>query len=240
VGLVILPDGPPHIEKDMLRDQNLDDRSNSGKRLPLWNLGFQDILKAMLIFCYFSLWFFVYDQVNRYVCDPVRTIHLPPPHQTLPSVIQPYSAIIYVFGGLTLPSVPFLYHWSWRGIRFVLCCYTLTSLLAFFCYWLWPLSMERPVYQGENIGELLMLWVFSKDMPGNCFPSSHVFFAFLGALFVSRSNAGYKTRVACWALAAAICVSTVTSGQHYFIDIPGGVAAALLGYAATCKMMPAG
>jgi len=195
-------------------------------------------LKAAVILAYFWAWFYVYGRVNSYVCDPVRTIHLTTPYQFIPALIQPYTAIIYVFGGLLMPAIPFLYRWSWTAIRFVLCCYTVTSLLAFPVYLIWPLSIVRPVFQGENFGERLMLWVFEKDQPGNCFPSSHVFFAILGALLVPRTGPGPAVRGAIWLLAVAVCVTTVTSGQHYFIDIPGGVAAALLGYAATRSLMP--
>jgi membrane-associated phospholipid phosphatase len=172
----------------------------------------------------------LYDAINQHGSDPVRTIHLTSPRQLYPGLIQPYSAIIYVFAGLTLPALPFLYYWNWREIRFVLCCYTLTSLLAFTCYLVWPLSIVRPDYQGSNIGERLMLWVFSKDLPGNCFPSSHTFFAILAAVLISRASSSRVTRLSIWALAVAVCVTTVTSGQHYFIDVPGGVAVAFLGY----------
>ena len=98
--------------------------------------------------------------------------------------------------------------------------------MSFACYLAWPISMVRPEFGGENVGERLMLWVFEKDQPGNCFPSSHVFFAILGALLVPRARVGLNARFAIWALAIAVCITTITSGQHYFIDIPGGVAAA--------------
>jgi membrane-associated phospholipid phosphatase len=84
-----------------------------------------------------------------------------------------------------------------------------------------------------------MLWVFAKDFPGNCFPSSHVFFATLGALLVSRREPRRAVRVATWALAVAVCITTITSGQHYLIDIPGGAAAALFGYTVGRKLTPA-
>ena len=190
---------------------------------------FAFLLKATSIVGYFWLWFFIYDKINQHVSDPVRTIHLTSPRQLYPGLIQPYSALIYVFGGLTLPALPFLYYRSWREIRFVLCCYTMTSLLAFTCYLVWPLSIERPDYQGANLGERLMLWVFSKDLPGNCFPSSHTYFAILAAVFIGTGTTTRVTRISTWALAAAVCVTTVTSGQHYFMDVPGGVAASLPG-----------
>jgi membrane-associated phospholipid phosphatase len=224
-----------------LQFNSRDSRPGSGWResLPAFRRCYSALLKVTAIVGFFWLWFFVYDRVNQYVSDPTRTIHLKSPRQMVPGLVQPYSAIIYVFGGLMLPALPFLYHRSWRGIRLVLCCYTLTSLLAFACYLLWPLSIVRPEYRGDNLGERLMLWVFSKDLPGNCFPSSHTYFAILAAVFVGRSTANRVTKRSTWALAVAVCATTVTSGQHYFIDVPGGVAVAFLGCYATDRLRAA-
>ena len=48
--------------------------------------------------------------------------------------------------------------------------------------------MVRPEYMGGTLGERLMLWVFSVDKPANCFPSSHVIFAVLGAYLIDRAG----------------------------------------------------
>jgi membrane-associated phospholipid phosphatase len=228
---------PTTIDGDATSDQRRSQWGRIGARWPRFLGGFQVLAKTFAIIAYFFAWFFAYDLVNRYVSDPVRTVHLTTPYQLCPAIIQPYSSVIYIFGGVLLPILPFFYHASWSGIRFILCCYTLTSLIAFVCYCIWPLSMVRPNYSGEDFGERLMLWVFSMDLPGNCFPSSHVFFATFGAVFVSRSKAQRAVRVVTWILAVAVCISTVTSGQHYFIDIPGGVVTAFVGYIITRKII---
>ena len=85
-------------------------------------------LKTLAILTYFQIWFFIYNKVNTFVCDPSRTIHLTSPYQLNPAFIQPSTAIIYVFGGIWMPAIPFFCRSSWSGIRFVLCCYTITSL----------------------------------------------------------------------------------------------------------------
>lgn len=189
------------------------------------------LVKMAAVAGYYVVWWSVYDTVNGYVTDPVRTVRLASPASVLPCVIQPWTAVIYVTGGLIFPAVPFLYHLrSWRGVATAMARVTVTSLLSFTIYWLWPLSIVRPQFAGETLGERLMLWVFSIDKPGNCFPSSHVFFSVLGVLQVHNSSAGRAARWFWSWFAVAVCVTTVTSGQHYFIDVPGGVAVALTGY----------
>jgi membrane-associated phospholipid phosphatase len=196
--------------------------------------------KLGVVWLFFLAWAVVYDRVNQHGADPARTIHFKiRPTDRFPWIIQPWTAVIYLFGGFALPVLPFALHRSWRGLRFVLTCYTLTSLIAFAVYWFFPLGIMRPVYTGDGLGERLMRGVFTWDLEANCFPSSHTFFAVLGALLVSVGGARPAVRRATWALAVAVCATTVTTGQHYFIDIAGGIVAALLGFSVARLLMPA-
>ncbi len=93
-------------------------------------------------------------------------------------------------GGVIFPLVPFLYYPTWRGILFVMVCFTASSLVAFAVYGAWPVSMVRPEFAGGTLGERLMRWVFLVDKPANCFPSPHVIFAVLGAYLIDRVGVG--------------------------------------------------
>jgi len=197
---------------------------------PSQNLWSQALLKAAVVAGFFGLWLWTYDMVNAFAADPVRTIHLTNPASVFPWIIQPWTAVIYIIGGVIFPLVPFLYYRGWRGIGFVMTCVTASSLIAFAIYWAWPVSMVRPKFAGGTLGERLMLWVLSVDKPANCFPSLHVIFAVLGAYLIDRAGVDRGARWFWWAFAAAVSVTTVTSGQHYFIDVPGGIAVALAGY----------
>src|SRR5262249_34531326 len=73
-----------------------------------------------------------------------------------PRIIQPWTAFLYVFGGLALPLLPFYYNWDWPRLRLVLACYALASALAFVCYWAWPLSIVRPSFEQPGLGDWLM------------------------------------------------------------------------------------
>ena len=130
-------------------------------------------------------------------------------------------------------------NWAWPKRTFVLAAYAITSARAFDCYVLWPVRIGRPPFDGPSVGLWLMRGVVAVDGAANCTPSSHVFYAVLAGLLVGRSAASRATRAGVWALAVAVCATTVTTGQHYFMDIPTGVAAALLGYFAAGAILPA-
>jgi len=198
----------------------------------------QALQRAAVVAGFFGLWLWSYDAVNAFAADPVRTIHLTSPASVFSWIIQPWTSVIYIIGGVIFPLVPFLYYRSWRGIALVMACVTASSVMAFAIYWAWPVSMVRPEFAGGTLGERLMLWIFLVDKPANCFPSLHVVFAVLGALLIDRAGAGRVARWFWWAFAAAVSVTTVTSGQHYFIDVPGGVAVALAGYTVGHWLLP--
>jgi membrane-associated phospholipid phosphatase len=82
--------------------------------------------------------------------------------------------------------------------------------------------------------------VIAVDGAANCTPSSHVFYAVLAALLVGRGAKRWTTRSAVWVLAVAVSATTITTGQHYFIDVPCGAAAALVGYGAAVALGSAG
>ena len=64
---------------------------------------------------YFVVWAAAYRFTNAYASDPTRTMHLVRPCDVAPGIIQPWTAIIYVFGGLALPLLPFFYNWPGRN-----------------------------------------------------------------------------------------------------------------------------
>jgi membrane-associated phospholipid phosphatase len=66
-------------------------------------------------------------------------------------------------------------------------------------------------------------WLWSKDRPGNTFPSLHVAITVLGALRLRRGGQGLL-----WlAWATLICLSTLTVKQHFVVDVLGGLAVGL-------------
>ncbi|MBK8979875.1 MAG: phosphatase PAP2 family protein [Planctomycetes bacterium] len=119
---------------------------------------------------------------------------------------------------------------AWPRIRFVLTAYAIASVLAFIVYAAYPVRMERPDYTGEGFGMGLMRDVIGVDDPANCFPSSHTLFAVLGPILVSWGRAPRWLAVVAWILGVSICATTITVGQHYFVDVAGGIVVAAIGF----------
>ena len=188
--------------------------------------------RVTVVVAFFVAWSAVYDLTNVHGSTSGRAIQFASPCDLFSGLLQPWTAVIYLFGGVALPLVPFCFHWRWRGIRFVLMCYTIAAAITFAAYWLWPVRMDRPTFDGPDVGSRLMRWIQAVDQPANCCPSSHALFAVLGAILVAHGEAGTLTRTLTWVLAVAVCATTITTGQHYFVDVAAAVGVAAAAYAA--------
>jgi membrane-associated phospholipid phosphatase len=194
--------------------------------------------KIACVLAYFAAWWAIYLFTNERCARSERAVEFSPPMAQTPSVIQPWTAPIYLAAGLLLPLVPFRYYWSWPRLRFVLGCYAVTSALTFACYWLWPMKIVRPDFAGDSLGDRLMREVLVVDGSANCAPSSHVFYAVLSALLIDAAKPHKAIRVAIWVVAATVSATTITTGQHYWIDVPTGIAVAMIGYAIVRWLWP--
>lgn len=193
--------------------------------------GPRDVLpKLALVALWLTLWLATYKFFNNWNADPVRAIRLERPVDLWPGVIQPWTAFVYVFAGYCLPLAAFAWNWSWPRLRFVLAVYTGASLIGFVCYWLAPLAIARPPFVGDSPGAVLMRAVVAVDNDANCCPSFHTTFALLAALLIARGGAGRGVRGVVWASAVGVCISTVTTGQHYVIDVLGGLVLTAVAY----------
>jgi membrane-associated phospholipid phosphatase len=103
---------------------------------------------------------------------------------------------------------------------------SLASLLAFSVFLIYPIEFPRSVTMEQGVEASAYRFLYSIDSAANCFPSLHVALAWLSALGLrdERRRAGALAMV--WA--ALISLSTMTTRQHYFVDLVGGGALALL------------
>lgn len=102
-------------------------------------------------------------------------------------------------------------------------------LVLIFCgvfFYLLPTIYPRPPYpEVDNpLVALAMYIVASADTPINCFPSQHVALTSICAWSFRRR--GPVLYVTYWVWAVAIFASTLTTKQHYFFDILGGLVVA--------------
>jgi membrane-associated phospholipid phosphatase len=92
----------------------------------------------------------------------------------------------------------------------------------------WPTAYPRPPY--PKVDNLLiagaMNFIAAADNSTNCFPSMHV--ALTGVSAWAMRIFGKKIHLVFWLWTLAIFVSTMTTKQHYFLDIVGGVVVMVL------------
>ncbi|MCB0406282.1 MAG: phosphatase PAP2 family protein, partial [Bdellovibrionales bacterium] len=103
-------------------------------------------------------------------------------------------------------------------------------MVLFFCgvfFYLMPTTYPRPEY--PNVSSAIVraaMWLVSAaDSPANCFPSQHVALTSICAWSMRRRGSVLHAFYWLWAL--AIFASTLTTKQHYFCDILGGLVVAV-------------
>jgi membrane-associated phospholipid phosphatase len=96
------------------------------------------------------------------------------------------------------------------------------AIIACIIFLLWPTRAESQNVSYDGLTGLLWSFVQSVDRPGNYFPSLHVANACIVACALTREGRAWRTVAPLWAF--AIIVSTVTTKQHFFIDVPAGIA----------------
>ena len=113
-------------------------------------------------------------------------------------------------------------------------CVVLTYYLHYLVFFLFP--VKGPVFHlasgiaqdpGYVVNRLHHLLVSNGDVPGGCFPSSHVAIAFLHAFIAARLGWRWLCAVS-WVIALSICLSIVYTMAHYATDAPAGLLSAWL------------
>ena len=106
------------------------------------------------------------------------------------------------------------------------------NLISEAIFILWPTAIDRSLFpipgdQGElSVG--LMHFIRKADNAGNCFPSLHVSTSLLSAFALWRH--GSKRFVFALVWAVAIALSTMTTKQHFFVDVVSGAILAAAAY----------
>jgi len=90
-------------------------------------------------------------------------------------------------------------------------------------FYFFPTTYPRPYYPETTnpLTNFFMWLVGTADKPNNCFPSLHV----AGCCITTYTlrNKGKARAIMCFIWTTLICFSTLTTKQHYFIDILGGL-----------------
>ncbi len=96
--------------------------------------------------------------------------------------------------------------------------------VALLIFLFFPIEYPRMLYTSSS--PLINLFRLT-DGPGNCFPSLHVAMTTLLAFCYMLVQKSTLKRILMWTWTTAICISVLTTKQHYIIDVLGGIAIAL-------------
>jgi membrane-associated phospholipid phosphatase len=115
-----------------------------------------------------------------------------------------------------------------RGYGFMLA-------VCFAFFWLYPVRTRRPTEIIPSSLDPMHALILSYDGLINCFPSLHValgLFSILHAIAClgAKGVSQMWPAVSMWVWFALLCYSTVALKQHYVVDIPAGVAVAVLAF----------
>jgi membrane-associated phospholipid phosphatase len=116
-----------------------------------------------------------------------------------------------------------------HGVRF-LQVFIACVLIAGALHWAFPTRYPRelfPIPEGTDALSAGMVQVVRFfDTPSSCLPSLHVAISFASALLVWRERKGIFWALLAWSL--VIAASTLTTKQHYLIDVLSGALLAVL------------
>lgn len=180
-------------------------------------------LKIVFLFC--LLFAIGYGFTNRF---PVFTPRL------LPATFiddwmgfHPWTAWIYI-SDYVLIFLPAILMTDMGSLKRLLKAFFVNFVIHFPLFFLFPTTMTRPALDNDNLTNTVFNLVRMMDTPVNCFPSQHVSLCFV----VAMGFWNYKRRLseAMFIWATLISLSTLTTKQHYFWDVLGGLMVAWIVY----------
>ena len=115
-----------------------------------------------------------------------------------------------------------------RGFRSLIAGCLLTFSLGAATFLLFPTYVPAATLEGSDIFTVLLRIIHENWGRYNALPSGHVYITTLIALFYGR---WYPAQRSLWTLIVVIVsLSTLFTGQHYILDVVGGLLVALAGY----------
>ena len=121
------------------------------------------------------------------------------------------------------------------------CADALAKTICFLFFLLLPTTNVRPETGEATIWDSLMTMLYQIDSADNLFPSIHClvsWFCWIGVR--KRKDVPAAYRFFSLAMAAAVCISTLTTRQHILYDVAGGILLAELSYLiAGCRKVSA-
>lgn len=184
--------------------------------------------KFLFIGLFFVAYYIFYVYPNFYPLFPPRQMVTLKIDQSLPFL--PWTFVIYVSCYFLIAIVIILLKTPLEIYSFTRRAFGVLIACGLF-FLLYPTVYPRPEYSIVENGylKLILHFIATVDKPGNCFPSLHVAMTAVSVWSMHSVNSFLFKIFIFWG--AAICLSTLTTKQHYFVDILGGILiAGLVGF----------
>lgn len=135
----------------------------------------------------------------------------------------PWTFLIYVSDYVLFVLIICLHKDKQQFNSMVRMCFVILVVCGMF-FIIYPTTYPRPPYpkSGNFLVSSIMHIIGSADTPHNCLPSLHV--CLTGVAVWSIRAFGWRKFLPFWIWAVAIFISTLTTKQHYFVDVVGGIA----------------
>ena len=100
----------------------------------------------------------------------------------------------------------------------------LASIVSFIVFIIFPTRLPRDLNCESIIGRFLFSCLYMMDGDSNCFPSLHVSLSSLASYGLYKSAGKFSGLFLFWPI--LVWISTLTTKQHYVIDVVGGIVVA--------------
>lgn len=139
-----------------------------------------------------------------------------------PSVIDKYFPLLpqtvwFYISYYLLQPITLLVLWSKPIFTTTLIVLIISTLISSLIWWLFPNGVKRPnnITQ-KTISKKILLHIYSRDGDSNGFPSGHISHTLICSYFLIQSFPHLFLAIYLWCI--AICISTITTKQHYLFD----------------------
>lgn len=185
---------------------------------PLWQR-----ISAITVACLVHI--VVYFAGNHFPSSEPRLLHSTFIDDAVPFL--PLTAIVYV-SAYAQAIAAFLTLKRFIDLQHFLEIFTVTVVVAGFMHWAFPTRFPRELFplDANDPSTLLLRMVRAVDTPASCFPSLHVGLAFACAFAIRQPRPKLWWVFFGWSV--AIAVSTLTTKQHYLVDVAGGLVLAVV------------
>lgn len=168
---------------------------------------------------------------------PANHFHLIPP-QLLPLSwvdtfvpFMPHTVWVYLSESLFFTAV-YLTCKDTLNLNKYFYSFLVLQIVSVFIFWIFPTAYPRELFPLSDSLDSVTYFVFTylrqADTPANCCPSLHVSSVYLSSfLFLDEQKSKFPFFFS-WA--TAIAISTLTTKQHYLVDVAAGLSLAIVMY----------